>query len=67
MGNALLTGKARATYMSLSSEDAAEYNKVKYVIKKFTSKIKKDWDEYLPYLLFAYHEVPQDVHRILSI
>ena len=33
---------------------------LKSMIKKFTSKNKKDWDEYLPYLLFAYHEVPQE-------
>ena len=32
----------------------------KSMIKKFTSKNKKDWDEYLPYLLFAYREVPQE-------
>ena len=28
------------------------------MMKKFTSK--KDWDEYLPYLLFAYREAPQE-------
>ena len=32
----------------------------KSMIKKFTRKNKKDWDEYLPYLLFAYREVPQE-------
>lgn len=33
---------------------------LKSMIKKFTSKNKKDWDEYLLYLLFAYREVPQE-------
>ena len=33
---------------------------LKSMIKKFTSKNKKDWDEYLPYLLFAYRDVPQE-------
>lgn len=30
------------------------------MIRKFTSRNQKDWDEYLPYLLFAYREVPQE-------
>ena len=30
------------------------------MLKKFVSKNQKDWDEYLPYLLFAYREVPQE-------
>ena len=30
------------------------------MMKTFTSKNKKDWDEYLPYLLFAYREAPQE-------
>ena len=33
---------------------------LKAMMKKFTSKTKKDWDEYLPYLLFAYREAPQE-------
>ena len=33
---------------------------LKSMIKKFTSRNKRDWDEYLPYLLFAYREVPQE-------
>ena len=33
---------------------------LKLTMKKFTSKNKKDWDEYLPYLLFAYREAPQE-------
>ena len=30
------------------------------MLKKFVSISQKDWDEYLPYLLFAYREVPQE-------
>ena len=30
------------------------------MLRKFVSKSQKDWDEYLPYLLFAYREVPQE-------
>ena len=30
------------------------------MLKKFVSRSKKDWDDCLPYLLFAYHEVPQE-------
>ena len=33
---------------------------LKGMLKKFVSKNQKDWDEYLPYLLFAYREVPQE-------
>ena len=33
---------------------------LKAMMKKFTSKNKKDWDEHLPYLLFAYREAPQE-------
>ena len=33
---------------------------LKSMLKKFTSKNQTDWDEYLPYLLFAYREVPQE-------
>ena len=33
---------------------------LKAMMQKFTSKNKKDWDEYLPYLLFAYREAPQE-------
>ena len=33
---------------------------LKGMLRKFVSRNKKDWDEYLPYLLFAYHEVPQE-------
>ena len=33
---------------------------LKAMMKKFTSRNKKDWDEYLPYLLFAYREAPQE-------
>jgi len=33
---------------------------LKAMMKKFTSKNKKDWDEYLPYLLFAYREAPHE-------
>jgi len=29
-------------------------------LKKFVSRSQKDWNEYFPYLLFAYHEVPQE-------
>ena len=32
---------------------------LKSMLKKFISKNQKDWDEYLPYLLSAYREVPQ--------
>ena len=33
---------------------------LKLMLKKFVNKKGKDWDEYLPYLLFAYREVPQE-------
>ena len=33
---------------------------LKGMLKKFVSRSQKDWDEYLPYLLFAYREVPQE-------
>ena len=33
---------------------------LKAMMKKFTYKNKKDWDEYLPYLLFAYREAPEE-------
>lgn len=29
------------------------------MLKKFVSDTGKDWDKWLPFLLFAYHEVPQ--------
>lgn len=32
---------------------------LKGMLRKFVSRNQKDWDEYLPYLLFAYREVPQ--------
>lgn len=32
---------------------------LKSMLKKLVGR-KKDWDEYLPYLLFAYREVPQE-------
>ena len=32
----------------------------KSMLRKFTSRNQKDWDEYLPYLLFSYREVPQE-------
>ena len=33
---------------------------LKSILRKFVSRSQKDWDEYLPYLLFAYREVPQE-------
>ena len=33
---------------------------LKGMLKKFVSRNQKDWDEYLPYLLFVYREVPQE-------
>ena len=33
---------------------------LKAMMRKFTAKNKRDWDEYLPYLLFAYREAPQE-------
>ena len=33
---------------------------LKSMIRKFTESNQKDWDEHLPYLLFAYREVPQE-------
>ena len=33
---------------------------LKNMLRKFVSRSQKDWDEYLPYLLFAYREVPQE-------
>ena len=36
------------------------YNRtLKSMLKKFVSANGKDWDQWLPYLLFAYREVPQ--------
>lgn len=32
---------------------------LKNILTKFVSDIGKDWDKWLPYLLFAYHKVPQ--------
>ena len=32
---------------------------LKAMMRKFTSQNQKDWDDYLPYLLFAYREAPQ--------
>ena len=31
------------------------------MLKKFVGRKGKDWDEYWPYLLFAYQEVPQEL------
>lgn len=33
---------------------------LKSMLKKFVASNAKDWDEYLPYLLFAYREAPQE-------
>ena len=33
---------------------------LKSMLKKFVNKNGKDWDECLPYILFAYREVPQE-------
>lgn len=33
---------------------------LKSMLRKFVASNTKDWDEYLPYLLFAYREVPQE-------
>ena len=33
---------------------------LKAMLKKFVSRNQKDWDDCLPYLLFAYREVPQE-------
>ena len=33
---------------------------LKGMLRKFVDRGRKDWDEYLPYLLFAYREVPQE-------
>ena len=30
------------------------------MLEKFVGQKGKDWDEYLPYLLFVYREVPQE-------
>ena len=30
------------------------------MLRKFISQSQQDWDDYLPYLLFAYREVPQE-------
>lgn len=32
---------------------------LKAMLKKFVSETGKDWDKWLPFLLFAYREVPQ--------
>lgn len=34
---------------------------LKAMLKKFVNQSQKDWNEYLPYLLFAYHKVPQEL------
>ena len=33
---------------------------LKSMLKKFVASNARDWDEYLPYLLFAYREAPQE-------
>ena len=33
---------------------------LKFMLRKFTSWNQKDWDDYLPYLLFSYREAPQE-------
>ena len=33
---------------------------LKMMLQKFVSRNQKDWDDYLPHLLFAYREVPQE-------
>ena len=33
---------------------------LKLMLMKFVGRNRTDWDEYLPYLLFAYREVPQE-------
>ena len=33
---------------------------LKSMIRKFAASNQRDWDEHLPYLLFAYREVPQE-------
>ena len=33
---------------------------MKSMMKKFTSRNQKDWDEYLPYLLFVYRDATQE-------
>ena len=33
---------------------------LKSMLGKFVSRNQKDWDDYLPYLLFSYREVPQE-------
>ncbi len=32
---------------------------LKQMLRKFVSETGRDWDQWLPYLLFAYREVPQ--------
>jgi hypothetical protein len=34
---------------------------LKSMLRKMTSKNQKDWDELLPYILFAYREIPQEL------
>ena len=36
---------------------------LKSMLQKFVNKTGKDWDEYIPCLLFAYKEVPQESTR----
>ena len=33
---------------------------IKSMLRKFVATNSKNWDEYLPFLLFAYREVPQE-------
>ena len=36
---------------------------LKGMLKKIVSRNQKDWDQYLPYLVFVYREVPQETTR----
>ena len=36
---------------------------LKGMLRKLVSRNEKDWDQYLPYLLLAYREVPHETTR----
>ncbi len=53
--------RARTTPYHPQTDGLVErFNKtLKSMLKRFVSETGKDWDKWLPYLLFAYQEVPQ--------
>lgn len=62
MYNALQINRIRTTPYHPQTDGLVEHfnGTLKAMLKKFTSRNQQDWDEYLPYLLFAYREAPQE-------